>query len=363
MMVEPFDIAGLKANPDWMRGKAIPGYVKHPGNKNKPHYNTLGRYAAQQAGTTGIQDPASGPGGFIQGILPEGTSQMNEWDVGLHNLTQQVKQGGFTVPFDEGPMDKQRWMDDIRGTTISQINLGNLPNQGSLNNTLHRLRQGLDWNDMTPEEKVAFARIYYKNKKTGRQGGIRAGTGYNNNTAGSLRPFNVGQVDDLSHYAPLFADTELRQGDATEALREWDVDTDKLLTSDPPYEGEPSTYSGNFALQGYLRELQERLEEGQPMIAFDSAEVAPLYADIGLEPQIMNRPDNTAPTGKHRGIKPEMVAFGNIEGLEPLELLSRFGHNKYAPDSKQQSELLDFELSEPQNAFEHGWAVLKQEEH
>ena len=362
-MVEPFDIAGLKASTDWMRGKAIPSYVKHPGNKNKPHYNTLGRYAAQQAGTTGIQDPASGPGGFIQGILPEGTSQMNEWDVGLHNLTQQVKQGGFTVPFDEGPMDKHRWMDDIRGTTISQINLGNLPNQGSLNATLHRLRQGLDWKDMTAEEKVAFARIYYKNKKTGRQGGIRAITGYNNNTAGSLRPFNVGQVDDLSHYAPLFADAELRQGDATEALREWDVDTDKLLTSDPPYEGEPSTYSGNFALQGYLRELQERLEEGQPMIAFDSAEVAPLYADIGLEPQIMNRPDNTAPTGKHRGIKPEMVAMGNIEGLEPLELLRRFGHNKYAPESKQQSELLDFQNSEPQNAFEQGWAVLKQGGH
>tara|TARA_R110001632_G_scaffold1200_4_gene4914 strand:- start:7689 stop:8780 length:1092 start_codon:yes stop_codon:yes gene_type:complete len=360
MMAGPFDIAGLKASPDWMQGKRIPSYVKHPGNKNKPHYNTLGRYAAQQAGTTGIQDPASGPGGFVQGILPEGTSQMNEWDVGLHNLTQQVKEGGFTVPFDEGPMDKKRWMEDIRGTTKREIERGNLPNEGSLNNTLHRLRQDLDWKDMTQEEKVAFARIYYKNKKTGMQGGIRATTGYNNNTAGSLRPFNVGQVDDLSHYAPLFAETELRQGDATEALQEWDVDKDKLLTSDPPYEGQPSTYSGNFALQGYLRQLQERLEEGQPVLAFDSAEVAPNYADIGLDPQIMIRPDNSSAQAKGRGPKPEMVAFGNIDGLDPLEVLSRYGHKKFVPDSKEQTELLDFELSEPQNAFEQGWAVLKQ---
>ena len=41
MMAGPFDIAGLKASPDWMQGKRIPSYVKHPGNKNKPHYNII----------------------------------------------------------------------------------------------------------------------------------------------------------------------------------------------------------------------------------------------------------------------------------------------------------------------------------
>ena len=110
-----FDIAGLKASPDWMRGKGIPSYVKHPGNKNKPHYNTLGRYAAQQAGTTGIQDPASGPGGFVQGILPEGTSQMNEWDVGLHNLTQHVKKGDSLFR-----LTKDRWTNSVGWMTYEE---------------------------------------------------------------------------------------------------------------------------------------------------------------------------------------------------------------------------------------------------
>jgi len=335
------------------------GYVKHPGNKNKPHYNAIMRYFANQAGTTGLQDPASGPGGFQAGLQAPGKVQMNEWSKGLHNLTDHVKRGNFKVPFDEGPMDKKRWMDEIRGATITPVRRGEIPHEGSLNDFLLQIMQGLELDDMTPEMREAFAKIYYKNKKTGFQGGVREITGLNNNPSGDLAPFQRGQTDDLSRFAALFENAELRQGDATEALREWDIDLNSLLASDPPYENEPSVYSGNFALQSYLRELQERLEEGQPLVAFDSADVAGRYADIGLDPQIMTRKDASAAKGKAVD-KPEMVAVGNIEGLDPLEVLERFGFTGFIPDYEEEEDEGLFRFSEPQNAFEYGWAVLKQ---
>ena len=342
------------------------GYVKHPGNKNKKHYNAIMRYFANQAGTTGLDDPASGPGGFQAGLRAPGKVRMNEWSKGLHNLTHHVQnqpRGGFKVPFDEGPMDSERWMDEIRGATILPVRRGVIPHEGSLNDFLLQMMQGLELDDMTPEMREAFAKIYYKNKKTGRQGGVRELTGLNNNTAGSLGPFNRGQIDDLSRFAALFENAELRQGDATEALREWDIDLNSLLGSDPPYENEPSVYSGNFALRSYLRELQERKEEGQPIVAFDSADVIERYKDAGFEPQIMTRFDNTSNKPEFRGPKPEMVAIGNIEGLKPLEVLERFGFTGFIPDYEEEEDDGLLRYSKPQNAFEHGWAVLKQGGH
>lgn len=360
------DINAFRSRPDWMSGKAIKGMIKHPGNKNKPHYNTLMRVAEQMAGTTGLDDPASGPGGFVQGLLPTGKVRMNEWDAGLVNLLNHVGRGDFSVTAPVMPdMSKDVWRDRIRGTSIQEINRGNIPKEGSLNNFTYRLNRTDA--EFSPEELLAYARAYWLNKRTGISGGIRPtkadshlrGGGYNNNTFGDqYKPFLEGQHFDMSGFGSIFGDAEIRQGDAAEALREWDIDTDSLLASDPPYEGEPSTYSNNYSLQQYLRALDERIQEGQPVVAFDAGAASDLYADLGLTPQIINRFDTSGTKKKEVKIKPEMVAT-NIEGFDALDTLNRFEHSKFVPNSQQQRDLFDFTLSEPQNAFDYGWAVLK----
>ena len=97
------------------------------------------REGARLAGTTGLDDPASGPAGFLQGLLPQGEVNLNEWDKGLTNLLDHVQQtpGGLDIPFSsmfEGQqMNKPKWMDEVRGATIQRINRGEEPKQGSLN--------------------------------------------------------------------------------------------------------------------------------------------------------------------------------------------------------------------------------------
>jgi len=151
----------------------------------------------------------------------------------------------------------------------------------------------------------------------------------------------------------------LRQGDAADALNEWDINLNNLLASDPPYENQPSSYSENYDIQRYLSALNERINEGQPIVAFDSADAASKYADLGLNTQIMIRPDKSGAKAESRGDMAEMVAT-NIEGFDPLETLSRFGHSRFVPNKTKQGNIFDFTLSqETPTPFEHGWAVLK----
>ena len=365
-MVDWRDIKRIKASPDWLRGKRMFEGVKHPGNKNQPKYNALTRRAVDLAQTTGLQDPASGPGGFLQGILPEGKVQMNEYDPGLFNLLEQIQntEGGLTIPYDRfgGSMDKNRWMDEIRGSTITQMKRGEIPFAGdpmpSLNHFLSILNErGLE--NMTPEEKRQMAIIYYINKHTGSQGGIRIPTGLNNNTAGALKPFFDAEPLNLLGWQNLLQNTELRQGDATDALREWDIDRNVLAVSDPPYEGEPSVYSDNWELQAYLKQLEERMQEGQPILAFDSWQAAPFYADMGFEPQQIMRRDTS---GRHpnakREPKFEMVAAANIPGFDARSILSSIPKlSRFVPQA--QKGLLDYLKSESQNAFESAWGIVK----
>ena len=353
------DINAFRRNPNWLRGKGISSFIKHPGNKNQPHYNTLMRVAEQMAGTTGLDDPASGPGGFVQGLMPTGQVRMNEYDAGLVNMLRHLKntEGGLTIPFSQydSDMTPAKWREDVRGATLRAIQQGNLPKKGSLNYYLHKIKQGIP---LTPIEEYEMAQMYYMNKKTGFQGMVRMPTGYNNIPSGTLTPFKTGEDVNFLDYQPIFENVELRQGDAADALNEWDINLSNLLASDPPYENQPSSYSENYDMQRYLSALNERINEGQPIVAFDSADAASKYADLGLNAQIMIRPDKSGAKAESRGDRLEMVAT-NIEGFDPLETLARFGHSRFVPNSRQQRDLLDFTLSEPQDAFEHGWAVLK----
>ena len=357
----PIDLRALRNHPDWFKGKRNPLMVKHPGNKNKKQYNTIMREGARLAGTTGLDDPASGPAGFLQGLLPQGEVNMNEWDSGLTNLLDHVQQtpGGLDIPFSsmfEGQqMNKPKWMDEVRGATIQRINRGEEPKKGSLNYYIWMINNGIE---LDAAQKLGFAQAYYMNKKTGLQGGVRPSKegGYNNNTAGDLRPFKQPDLN-LLDFQSLFENANIRQGDAGEALNEWDINRKNLLGSDPPYEGEPSTYSNNYDQMRYLRALLERHEEGQPIIAFDSAASNAMYEDMGLDTHTIIRPDNSAAKAKHRGDKLEMVAT-NIDGFDPIKTLRQHGHERFIPKSNEQSKLGEWVSEKSKDPFETSWDSL-----
>ena len=357
----PIDLRALRNHPDWFKGKRNPLMVKHPGNKNKKQYNTIMREGARLAGTTGLDDPASGPAGFLQGLLPQGEVNLNEWDKGLTNLLDHVQQtpGGLDIPFSsmfEGQqMNKPKWMDEVRGATIQRINRGEEPKEGSLNHYIWMINNGIE---LDAAQKLGFAQAYYMNKKTGLQGGVRPSKegGYNNNTAGDLRPFKQPDLN-LLDFQSLFENANIRQGDAGEALNEWDINRKNLLASDPPYEGEPSTYSNNYDQMRYLRALLERHEEGQPIIAFDSAASNAMYEDMGLDTHTIIRPDNSAAKAKHRGDKLEMVAT-NIDGFDPIKTLRQHGHERFIPKSNEQSKLGEWVSEKSKDPFETSWDSL-----
>lgn len=352
------DINAFRSRPDWMSGKArLSGMTKHPGNKNKPHYNAIMRAAQMLAGTTGLDDPASGAGGFLLGMMPTGQVNMNDYDSALMNVMRQIQgtEGGLVIPYSRygGAMDKPTWNSDIRGSTITRINRGELPQEGSMNYYMHKIRQGIP---LTPDEEREFAIMYLMNKQTGFQGGIRTETGYNNYTPGSLKRFTDAQDISLAQYQPLFANANLRTGDAADALREWDINDMNLLGADMPYMNEPSTYGIGFDTGRFVSALSERNEEGQPIVAFDSMDAADLYRDIGLDVEQIMRYDGTNPDAAKRGYVPEMVAT-NIEGLSPRNVLQGFGYHKNIP--QQQKDLLDWTTKKSADPFDYGWAVLK----
>lgn len=99
-------------------------------------------------------------------------------------------------------------------------------------------------------------------------------------------------------------------------------------------------------------------------MAFDSVFPIEQYKDIGLDTTIINRPDNSGANPSLRGDKLEMVGVANIpnmDGHSINELLQNHGYGRFLPKENKQTDLMDFMMSEPQNAFEGGWAVLKQE--
>ena len=72
--------------------------------------------------------------------------------------------------------------------------------------------------ELDAAQKLGFAQAYYMNKKTGLQGAVRPSKegGYNNNTAGDLRPFKQPDLN-LLDFQSLFANANIRQGDAGKA--------------------------------------------------------------------------------------------------------------------------------------------------
>ena len=92
---------------------------------------------------------------------------------------------------------------------------------------------------------------------------------------------------------------------------------------------------------------------------FDSEHAQPFYEDIGIDTTLIGRPDMTAPTAADRKkLVPETVGVANIDDFNASSINDIIGRDH------PQFKLLDdeglFRFSEPQNAFECGWAVLKQ---
>lgn len=348
--------------------------VRHTGSKNKPHYRMLQRNALARAGATGIQTPFGGPANDILNVLPQGASDYNELDFGTAALVDAVKnQGneGMTVDWSmlQGLSDqelKDYFNRYIRGPNMTERRAGASIPDDTLTHFTALLR---DRPYLTDEQRQRYALALYRNKRAGWRGQVRyaktpfEGMQFPSNPPDVPTMRNLPTSESLLNYRDPLQNVNVRQGDGAEALAEWDIDNNKLLINDPPYSGEPGSYGVGFDPRPTLRQLEERIQEGQPVIAFDSIAPIEQYKDIGLDTTIINRPDNSGANPSLRGDKLEMVGVANIpdmDGHSINELLQNHGYGRFLPKENKQTDLMDFMMSEPQNAFEGGWAVLKQ---
>ncbi len=348
--------------------------VRHTGSKNTPHHRMIERNLAQ--GQDRIQVPYGGPANEFFNILPQMGGDYNEMDIPTAALVEAVKnqspQGtnidwSMTQGLDDQEL-KDLWRTDIKGPNFTERKRGDPvpPDTLAYYDTL--IRDGVP---LTYDQRIAMALNLYRNKRAGHVGQIR-----HNKTPfeGMVWPSNAPDVstmrslppsENLLNWREPLQNVNVRQGDGAEALAEWDIDG--LLVNDPPYYGQPGTYGVGFDPRPMMAQLDERIQEGQPVLAFDSAKNIEDYKDIGLDTTIIQRPDNTSGNTKKRGPVPEMVGVANVEdfdGHSINQLMENHGYGHFLPkESSAQSALLDFELSEPQNAFEQGWAVLKQGGH
>jgi hypothetical protein len=347
--------------------------VRHTGSKNTPHHRMIERNLAQ--GQDRIQVPYGGPANEFFNILPQMGGDYNEMDIPTAALVEAVKnqspQGtnidwSMTQGLDDQGL-KDLWRTEIRGPNFTERKRGDPvpPDTLAYYDTL--IRDGVP---LTYDQRIAMALNLYRNKRAGHVGQIR-----HNKTPfeGMVWPSNAPDVttmrslpptENLLNWREPLQNVNVRQGDGAEALAEWDIDG--LLVNDPPYYGQPGTYGVGFDPRPMMAQLDERIQEGQPVLAFDSAKNIEDYKDIGLDTTIIQRPDNTSGNTKKRGPVPEMVGVANVEdfdGHSINQLLENYGYGQFLPKEGSQTALLDFENSEPQNAFEHGWAVLKQGGH
>jgi hypothetical protein len=372
--IDAAEMAAMRADMSGAKGMAP--IVRHTGSKNKPHYRMVQRNFADKAGIDGLQVPYGGPANDILNILPQGSSDYNEMDAGTAALVEAMSnQGTQGIDIDwsmlQGLNDQQlkdHWRTQIRGPNVTERKRGDAvpPDTLAYYDTLMR-----DGEPRSESMRLAQALNLFRNKRAGHVGQIRHNK-VGNEHEGMLWPSNPPDVktmqslpsmENLLNYREPLKNVNVRQGDGAEALAEWDIDNKAGVINDPPYSGQPGTYGEGFDPRQMFRQLEERIQEGQPVLAFDSIDPIEQYKDIGLDTTVIQRPDNVSGNPEKRGPKPEMIGVANVDdfdGHSINQLLQTYGYGKFLPKEGSQTALLDFELSEPQNAFEQGWAVLKQ---
>jgi len=374
------DMAAIRRDFSGQRGQEP--VVRHSGQKRKPHYRMMARRAADAVeGLRGQQIGHGAVGGDILN-LPGLPAQYNELDRGQVALVEALRDqdaSGMHINWDDYIEDDvipfDTWKDRIRGPNLTQWKGGAEIDPTSMAHFLEIMHQtdGI----LTPSQALEYAKATFKNKRLGWRGNIRtdiSGRHPNNTPDTALMgldpktllpksPTSLIGGENLRNYRNLFQNVETRHGDSADAYDEWETDRHTLLQDDPPYEGEPSTYGTGFDLPRLLRRLQERREEGQPILAYNSAEALDRYLDAGFDVAEIWRDDQSGADIKRRGKKGEIIATGNLGDLTAHDLADTIAgtdaFKHLSKDPVEDENLFDFFRSE-QNAFEQGWAVLKQ---
>ncbi len=89
-----------------------------------------------------------------------------------------------------------------------------------------------------------------------------------------------------------------------------------LAAVDPPYAGEAASYGinmGDVGQEALADQLGELAEEGLPIVAFNSPNVAEMYRDRGFKTLLNRRLDTAGTRAASRGIKPELIALANVD--------------------------------------------------
>tara|TARA_R110000824_G_scaffold3689_3_gene17429 strand:+ start:690 stop:1853 length:1164 start_codon:yes stop_codon:yes gene_type:complete len=372
------DMAAIRRDLSGLTGQEP--LVRHSGQKSKAHYRMMQRRALDASGAEGLMSPFGGIGGDVitSPGIPAYWNELDRGNVALIDAVRDQDASGMHINWDDYIVDDvipfDAWKDHIRGPNLTQWKGGAEIDPRSMAHFLEIMHQtdGI----LTPQQAWEYAQATFKNKRLGWRGNIRTDKSgrHPNNTpdtalmgldAKTLLPKKTTSLiggENLRNFKNVFQNVQTRHGDAAEALEEWPWLKNYLQVDDPPYEGEPSTYSSNFDLERYLPRLAERAEEGQPILAYNAASEADRYRDLGLDVAEIWRDDQSAPDIKNRGLKGELVATANLGDLtahDLADIIARTDKFKHLSKDAVEDEGL-FGYSEPQNAFECGWAVLKQ---
>lgn len=353
------EVRGLGMTPEqaaWaamhdVQGQTIvPSPLKWPGSKARPSYIGPLRDAYNRAGRQRrLVEPFLGGANVALNLQPE-RALLSDLDPHLVSAYEHMRNpDGLSIDWsqftdEEGMLDKPTYYDMIRGGTPRGRMGGWPPSKGSLNDLVRNMPE-----DASPEERRRMVQMWLMMQQAAYQGHTRMSDGLFNIASGALGPYAPSW--DYSHYAPLMQGWDLRNmgiGDVME--NGLIVPEEDFLVLDPPYLNEAANYTpGGFDdLQQPIAEWAGGLaRQGLPVVAFNSLFARPLYDAAGFDTVLHGRMDATAGRGGRRGIRPEMIAYANIPGLD------WFRHHPNA-QFMEQGEL----FGKSQDAFAVGWSVL-----
>ena len=112
----------------------------------------------------------------------------------------------------------------------------------------------------------------------------------------------------------------MKPGPVDEFFENLDLNPRKDLAAvDPPYAGEAASYGinmGDAGQEALANQLGELAEDGLPIVAFNSPNVAEMYRDRGFKTLLNRRMDTAGTRAASRGIKPELIAIANIPDMD-----------------------------------------------
>jgi len=205
-------------------------------------------------------------------------------------------QGGIDLSHYEGPT--------LRGSATN-------PEEGSLNYQLDMAKRG----ELGDDGWKRLAQLWLMTQQSSLNALARHNPqGRYNQSRGASGPY--ADVWNYRHYQPKMKDWTIEAMPVNEFLRDLEIDPKRdIMTSDPPYEGEPAGYGEKFDHQAWAKQLGVLAADGLPIVAFNNPTMADLYRDQGFQTMLSRRMDTAGTTGK-RGVKPEMIATANIPGMD-----------------------------------------------